>query len=52
VSSDIDSINQSMFLPEAAAALIQATTKVSIVQWVLKVRTHITKSPSSSEPLR
>lgn len=37
VCKDMESINQSMFLPEAASALIQATTKMSTVQWVLKV---------------
>lgn len=39
VCKDIGSLNQSKFLAEAATALLQATTKASAVQWVLKVRT-------------
>lgn len=37
VCRDIGSLNQSKFLAEAATALLQATTKASAVQWVLKV---------------
>ena len=38
VCKDIGSLNQSKFLAEAATALLQATTKASAVQWVVKVR--------------
>jgi DNA repair ATPase RecN len=37
VCKDIRSLNQSKFLAEAATALLQATTKASVIQWVLKV---------------
>lgn len=37
VCRDIGSLNQSKFLAEAATALLQATTKASAIQWVLKV---------------
>lgn len=37
VCQDIGSLNQSKFLAEAATALLQATTKASAIQWVLKV---------------
>ena len=40
VCKDICSLNQSKFLAEAATALLQATTKASAVQWVLKVCVH------------